>query len=134
MPSTRQHPRRPPRRRHRALSVLAVLIGLLGMHALAPGGGTGHPGHHPPSAHVAVALDAMGDCFGGDARHGGDRMRHADPTCASGAVDDGPRVPDPGAAPVTASAPADDLGPCAVTTPDGARAPPTLAELQLLRI
>ncbi|MCE0447326.1 hypothetical protein LT493_32700 [Streptomyces tricolor] len=57
---TRAHTPRPPQRRHRALLVLVLLAGLFGMHALAPGGGTGHAGH-AMAAHHSVAVTAPDD-------------------------------------------------------------------------
>ncbi|MGW5334455.1 DUF6153 family protein [Streptomyces bauhiniae] len=129
MPGTaHQRPPRPPQRHSPALLVLAVLIGLLGMHALAPVGGTGHPEH----VHAGVVIDAPGDCP--DGHCGGHRLHHADPTCASGAVSDGPELPKPLAGPLGAPEPCGDPRTRPATAPDGARAPPTLAELQLLRI
>ncbi|MFI8241620.1 DUF6153 family protein [Streptomyces sp. NPDC085866] len=133
MHSTGQHTRQPPLRRLRALFVLAVLAGLLGMHALAPGGGTGH-GEHARAAHTNAAVVTQGGCPEDDGHCGGHRMHHADPTCASGAVNGGPQLPALAPDPVTAPAPTTDLRSCAVTAPDGARAPLSLAELQLLRI
>ncbi|MGW2704911.1 DUF6153 family protein [Streptomyces sp. NPDC001340] len=136
MHSTGQHIQQPPPRRLRALfvlAVLAVLAGLLGMHALAPGGGTGH-GEHARAAHTKAVVIAQGDCLEGAGHCGGHRMHHADPTCASGAVNGGPQLPALVPDPVTALAPTTDLRSCALTAPDEARAPPSLAELQLLRI
>ncbi|MEU5539679.1 DUF6153 family protein [Streptomyces sp. NPDC020362] len=133
MHTTGQHTSRPPRRRPRALLVLAVLAGLLGMHALAPGGGTGHA-EHARAAQMTVMVTGLDDCPGGDGHCGDHRLHHADPTCASGAVGGGPQLPALAPAPVTAPGPAGGLRPCAATAPDGARAPPSLAELQLLRI
>ncbi|GAA3124756.1 DUF6153 family protein [Streptomyces echinatus] len=124
---------RPPLRRYRALSVLAVLIGLLGMHALGPGGGAAHA-EHARGGHRTVALGAMDDCPGGDGHCGGGLLHHADPSCASGAVYGGPQLPAPGPAPASAAVPSTAPRPCAAPAPDGARAPPSLAELQLLRI
>ncbi|WP_234306569.1 DUF6153 family protein [Streptomyces sp. NRRL F-2799] len=133
MPGTaHQRPPRPPQRRSPALLVLAVLVGLLGMHALAPVGGTGHP-EHAHAVHAGVVIDAPGDCPGGHC--GGHRLHHADPSCASGAVNDGPELPEPLAArPVGAPDQCGDPRTRPATAPDGARAPPSLAELQLLRI
>lgn len=132
MPGTaHQRPPRPPQRRSPALLVLAVLIGLLGMHALAPAGGTGHP-EHTHTVHAGAVLDAPGDCP--DGHCGGHQLHHADPTCASGAVSDDPQLPEPLAGPARAPEPCGDPRISAATAPDGARAPPTLAELQLLRI
>lgn len=113
--------------------MLTVLAGLLGMHALAPGVGMGHP-EHTRSAHRAVAVGVHDDCPGGDGHHGGHHPHHADPSCASGAVDGGPQppalLPDLVAVPV----PAHLSRSRTATAPEGARAPPSLAELQLLRI
>ncbi|MFF9375414.1 DUF6153 family protein [Streptomyces griseoluteus] len=132
MPGTvQQRPPRPPQRRSLALLVLAVLAGLLGMHALAPAGGTGHP-EHAHAVHAGVVADAPGDCPDGDC--GGHRLHHADPACASGAVSSGPELPKPVAGPAGAPEPCDDPRIRTGTAPDGARAPPSLAELQLLRI
>lgn len=132
MPGTApQRAPRAPLRRPLGLLVLAVLAGLLGMHALAPVGGTGHP-EHAHAAHRGVVVDAPGDCP--DGHCGGHRMHHADPTCASGAVGDGPELPEPVAGQVHPYEPCGDPRARALGAPDGARAPPSLAELQLLRI
>ncbi|MET7737073.1 DUF6153 family protein [Streptomyces sp. NPDC005402] len=128
MTSSEQPTARPPL--WRALLVLGLLVGVLGMHALAPGGGMG--GHESRSAHVATAAVTVDTtCHDGC---GSGHLHHADATCASGAVSGGPAlpalVPDPsGGAPGTTPL-------CAQTTAaqEGARAPPSLAELQLLRI
>lgn len=132
MTGNQQRTARPPRRRRRALLVLAVLAGLLGMHALGPGGGAGHPARAHTGHRTAVAV-MVGDACPDGHRDGG-HLHHADPSCASAAVKDGPRppalVPDPVTTQVRAEAPRSR----AVAAPDGARAPPTLAELQLLRI
>ncbi|MFD4791518.1 DUF6153 family protein [Streptomyces sp. NPDC058459] len=122
---------RTPLRRAPGLLVLAVLAGLLGMHALPPAGGTGHPGH-ADTVHAGVVIDAPGDCP--DGHCGGHQLHHADPTCASGAVGGGPELPEPVAGPVRAPGPCGGLRTLAATAPDSARAPPSLAELQLLRI
>jgi hypothetical protein len=129
MTSPEQLPALSPLRR--ALLVLGLLVGLLAMHGMAPGGGLqGHPGGG--SAHMAtVAAGVDEPCHDGC---GSGHLHHADPTCASGAVSGGPAlpalVPDPTATAVRDDAP----GPEVVTSQDGARAPPSLAELQLLRI
>ncbi|GGW44328.1 hypothetical protein GCM10010503_21420 [Streptomyces lucensis JCM 4490] len=136
MPSTGPYVSRPPRR-HRALLVLAVLAGLLGMHALAPGGGMGHrmgQAEHARSAHMTAAVAAQDDCPGGEGHCGGHHPHHADAACASGAVSGAPQppalLPDHG----TVLAPAHRVRSLRATAPEGARAPPSLAELQLLRI
>jgi hypothetical protein len=129
MTSPEQHPPRPPVRRWRVLLVLGLLTGLLGMHALAPGGGL-HD--HAGPRHMTAAVSTPDGCSGDDC--GGGHAQHADPTCASGAVSGGPAlpvlVPDPVAVPVRADA----VCSYADAASDGARAPPSLAQLQLLRI
>lgn len=159
MNGSREHDRRSPAWWSRAVCVLGLLAGVLAMHGLAPGGHTGHIGHtrtgaHAPSgaqsaargvpsrmhglqdhdadppsvtAPAAVHADGDGDCGGGHARH-------SDPTCVSGAVSGGPVLPALVPDPVPAAVRADAVRACAVAAPDGARAPPSLAELQLLRI
>ncbi|MFE9623391.1 DUF6153 family protein [Streptomyces sp. NPDC006527] len=115
----------------RMLGVLGLLVGLLGMHGLAPGGTVHeHASSHLTAAAVTVAHDGCGD--GGHC--GGGHLRHADATCASGAVSGAPElpalVPDPSSPLVPARAACAD----AAADQDGARAPPSLSELQLLRI
>ncbi|WP_406119697.1 DUF6153 family protein [Streptomyces sp. NBC_00989] len=124
-----------PHRRVRSygLLVAALLFGLLGMHGLGP----------VPMAEHAMAVTTVatgetastpdacdhgsGDC--------GSHMEHADATCASASVAGAPAVvpvlqPDVAAC---AEVP-DGRTSAAGSGPDGGRAPPTLAELQLLRI
>ena len=136
----------PPRVRWRALLVLGLLAGLLGMHALAPGGTVmGHAAHaahavravHPVHAanaaprHMTVSVGVRDGCAGDDC---GGHVHHADQTCASGALGGGPVLLAPVADPVTVHGPAEISRRHAGAAPDGARAPPSLAELQLLRI
>ncbi|MEU9154942.1 DUF6153 family protein [Streptomyces sp. NPDC048417] len=132
MPSPQQHPPLPPAGRWLALLVLGLLAGLLGMHALAPGGAL-HAHEHLEPQHMTAVVSAPHDCSG-DGDCGGGHLQHADSTCASGTVNGGPAlpalVPDPVAVPVRA----DTVCSYAGAAPDGARAPPSLAELQLLRI
>ena len=109
--------------------MLGLLAGLFAMHGLAPGGGVVE---HSAAPHMTAAVALHGDCAGDDCSGG--HVHHADRTCASGALSGGPTlpalVPDPVAVPALSDAPR----PCAGSAPDGARAPPSLAELQLLRI
>ncbi|QGV82174.1 DUF6153 family protein [Streptomyces ficellus] len=122
---------RPPAYR-RLLLVLALLAGVFAMHGLAPGtpapATAGH-GHARPAAH------ATGDACehlhepGGGAGH----VEHADAMCAAGGVSTAPAQ-----APLLAgavSAAADDV-PRVHARGAGAtdRAPPDLAQLQLLLI
>ncbi|MFE9020389.1 DUF6153 family protein [Streptomyces sp. NPDC007808] len=117
----------------RLLVLLGLLAGLFAMHGLAPGdavAAAAHP-HAPAASAPAQAPTDESVCHGGDA--GGGHAQHADPTCASGAVGAGPvlpaLVPDP-----SGSAAGVDLDGRSVTaTPKGGRAPPSLAELQILR-
>ncbi|WP_046730071.1 DUF6153 family protein [Streptomyces humi] len=126
---------RPPHRRWRALLVLGVLAGLLGMHALAPGGLMGaHDGHGRAVPATAVMVVAYDGCAGDDGHCGGGHAHHADATCASGALSGGPALPAPAPDPVHVPVPARTALSRQATAPDGARAPPDLAELQLLRI
>ncbi|OLZ72126.1 hypothetical protein AV521_09405 [Streptomyces sp. IMTB 2501] len=128
----------PPQRRRHGLLVLALLVGLLGMHALGPVGGVGHaeyggPGRHMVAAGTVVAV-AQDDCADADGHCGGGRLHHADPACASGAVNGGPELPALVPDHTVVAAPDGCPGSRAATGPGGARAPPSLAELQLLRI
>ncbi|MFJ2890126.1 DUF6153 family protein [Streptomyces sp. NPDC087305] len=119
------------------LLVAALLIGLLGMHGLGP-----VPLAEPAPGHATVASAvAMGEkastsdaCDHGSGDCGG-HMAHADATCASASVGGTPAVvpvlqPDVA---VCAEVP-DGRTSGAGGGPDGGRAPPSLAELQLLRI
>ncbi|BFV56259.1 hypothetical protein KCMC57_up13630 [Kitasatospora sp. CMC57] len=113
----------PERRRHRAhlrvLLVLATLLGVLAMHGLGAGPVLAAP---PP-----VGMSA-------EHQHHGGGDGHAGPMCLSGAVA-APFVPAPPgpAAPYGCGVTAPE--PLAATSgePDGGRAPPSLAELQLVR-
>lgn len=123
---------RPIARRWRALCVLGLLAGLLGMHGLAPGGGVPHQMHtHQIHEGHAVQTQPQAMPYG----HCGDgHVQHADATCASGAVGGGPVLPSLVTDPVPVAVREDVVRAYAVVDPDGARAPPSLAELQLLRI
>ncbi len=139
------------------MCVLGLLAGLLGMHGLAPGGGVPQQMHaqqtpaprtqarqtpapqiqsrqthalriHAPQGRTHSQVMPYGHCGGGS-------VEHADASCASGAVSGGPvlppLVPDPVPVAVGEGGAAGAFG---VVGPDSARAPPSLAELQLLRI
>ncbi|WP_405771206.1 DUF6153 family protein [Streptomyces sp. NBC_00080] len=132
-----QHPARPPVWRWRALLVLGLLAGLLAMHALSPGG-TVHehavPQHTAVVPVSAVSVSAHEDCAGDGGDCGGGHLHHADPTCQAAAVSGAPALPVLVPDPVTVPVRADAVCAYAAEAPDGARAPPSLAELQLLRI
>nr|WP_024126989.1 DUF6153 family protein [Streptomyces sp. F8]AHE39710.1 Putative membrane protein [Streptomyces sp. F8] len=132
MQSTRR-----PAGRGFVLLVLAVLAGVLAMHGLGPGlAPTKAPaaagGHVMATmAHEEAAQQVAGGCSHTDG--GMSHVEHADTTCAAAGV---------GAAYAPPVLPAAlDAGPVPVALPGGAagtpergRAPPDLAELQLLRI
>ncbi len=114
-----------------------MLLGLLGMHGLGPVPlAEPAPGHSVVATAVAMGEKAStpGACDHGSGDCGG-HMAHADATCASASVGGTPAVvpvlqPDVGA---RAEVP-DGRTSGAGGGPDGGRAPPSLAELQLLRI
>ncbi|MFC9128460.1 DUF6153 family protein [Streptomyces sp. NPDC057099] len=116
-------------RRWRVLCVLGLLAGLLGMHGLAPGGGVPQ-GMHVPNSH-APQTHSQAMPY---AHCGGGSVHHADATCASGALSGGPVLPPLVPDPVPAGAGEGAVRVLAVAEAEGARAPPSLAELQLLRI
>ncbi|MGW4102046.1 DUF6153 family protein [Streptomyces sp. NPDC004976] len=115
----------------------ALLLGLLGMHGLGPVPAvTAGSGHHRmvSVAYTDVVASMPGQCdhsTGGCPGH----TDHADPTCASASVAGGPLVapvllPDVAACAGSVNVPASSVG----SEPDGGRAPPSLSELQILRI
>ncbi|MDW6061147.1 DUF6153 family protein [Streptomyces sp. FXJ1.4098] len=115
--------------RWRALLVLGVLAGLLGMHTLGPAGGL-MPGAHERPAAMATAMTTAPSAHSGcDGAH----IHHADPACASPALGGGPTLSAPPSTPVADCDLAAARSGTAPSPADG-RAPPTLAELQLLRI
>jgi hypothetical protein len=109
--------------------MLGLLAGLLGMHALAPGGVTSEHTHARP---MTAAMAMQTDCS--DGHCGGHHAQHADATCASAAVSAAPELPALLPDPVAVPAHADSACSYMSTAADGTRAPPSLAELQLLRI
>ncbi|MFH9551632.1 DUF6153 family protein [Streptomyces sp. NPDC017435] len=112
--------------------VLGLLAGLLAMHALAPGGAVHE---HAGPAHVSTgAVSAHDGCSGAGGDCGGGHLHHADATCVAAALSGAPAQPAPLPDPVAAPARADTVRSYAAGAPDSARAPPSLAELQLLRI
>ncbi|MFF3342582.1 DUF6153 family protein [Streptomyces flavidovirens] len=130
---------RPRGARLYALLVLTVLAGLVAMHGLAPGVPPG-PSAAVVEVHHAAApshSDAVDGADGAHAGHGeggaGGHAEHADPTCAAGGTSGAPALPAPAVAGVVACPSADAPALLLAATP-GARAPPTLSQLQLLRI
>ncbi|MFG2533246.1 DUF6153 family protein [Streptomyces sp. NPDC048516] len=125
----------PPARRCRALLVLALLAGLLGMHALSPVlTPAPSPHEHRHEHRMAVAAGAHAHCVGEGGCGSGGHVHHADTTCASGALDGPPTPPPLVPSPVRPAEPDDAAGAGESKGQDGGRAPPSLAELQLLRI
>lgn len=127
------YPSRRPAGRLFVLLVMAVLTGLLGMHALGP---TGAPETRSDAGHemvMAQAADAPHLSSGCSHTDGGDHLDHADGTCAAAGIGSAYAPPALTSAlldtPAT-SAPADSMAKPA----ESCRAPPDLSELQLLRI
>ncbi|MFI6803687.1 DUF6153 family protein [Streptomyces luteogriseus] len=144
-----QRAQRTVARRWHVLCVLGLLVGLLGMHGLAPGGGLPRQGQgHGQQALASQA--AVPRIHGAETPepethesethvmpcgHRGDgHVQHADAACASGAVAGGPLVPPLVPDPVPVDEGESAVRAYAVVNTEGARAPPSLAELQLLRI
>ncbi|KAB1143293.1 hypothetical protein F7R91_26225 [Streptomyces luteolifulvus] len=126
---------RSPLGRWRLLLGLGLLAGLFGMHALGPGGVVVAGGHHSPAVPAHAGMVTTGDevvCHGDGS--GGGHAQHADPTCASGAVGAGPVLPVLVPDPVGTGSGVDSRYGAFVAAIEGGRAPPSLAELQLLRI
>ncbi|WP_373865727.1 DUF6153 family protein [Streptomyces acidiscabies] len=123
--------------------VLGVLVGLLAMHGLAPGGlhAVGHDRTAGMTASVAAPVMAgagvhvdvsAGGCS--EDGHCGGHARHADATCAAAKVSGAPELAGPVADPVAVVVPGEVLRSVVCGGSEAARAPPSLAELQLLRI
>ncbi|WP_240436720.1 DUF6153 family protein [Streptomyces sporangiiformans] len=120
------------------LLVCALLLGLLGMHGLGP-----VPEAAPASGHdrmvsaVYTGVDVMasmpGACDHGEGGCQG-HTDHADPTCASASLAGGPVVAPVFLPDMAACVGAADVPASSVVDLDGGRAPPSLSELQLLRI
>ncbi|WP_217214952.1 DUF6153 family protein [Streptomyces sp. AC550_RSS872] len=113
-----------------ALLVLTVLAGILGMHALAPGGAPA-PEHTMTMAHAPATEQAGAACSHTDGNSG--HLAHADGTCAATGI--GSAYTPPALASALPDAPAAAGVPIsAPTSAVQSRAPPDLSELQLLRI
>jgi hypothetical protein len=126
--------------RMRALLVLTVLVGLLGMHGTssATAVGSGHAGSHAsPDRTMAMAM-AGGQqqyaCHDEDGGPGGHHGSHADRTCVSPAVPGAPALPAPADSAPVSTDPAARPSAADLAESAGGRSPPSLAELQLLRI
>ncbi|QYX76154.1 DUF6153 family protein [Streptomyces akebiae] len=116
------------------LLVMAVLTGVLGMHALGPGWAPAvrsEAGHEMVMAHTAAAPQVSSGCSHTDG--GSDHLDHADGTCAAAGI--GSAYAPPALTSALMDAPATFVPATSVTGPAvSGRAPPDLSELQLLRI
>lgn len=122
------------------LLVLAVLVGVVAMHGLGPAVPPAVNHAAPDSRHAvtATAPSHACDCLhvdhdgngNGDA---GGHVEHADATCAAGGTSGAPALPALSPDRVVTSPTADVLATAPAATL-GERAPPSLSELQLLRI
>ena len=108
-----------------------LLAGLLGMHALAPAVTSAPPPHEHRTAAMATA---HAHCHGAGHCGSGGKLHHADTACASGALEAAPAPPALVPSPVRPAEPESEADAGGSKGRDGGRAPPSLAELQLLRI
>ncbi len=124
------------------LLVLLVLAGVLGMHALPPNPAAAGPhtaaaqtadrhGGHTPATVPAEPGPASADCS--HSADGSHHLAHADATCAAAGTASAYAPPALTAALTGAGAPP-PLSGAAADDGTAGRAPPDLAELQLLRI
>ncbi|MFH9612920.1 DUF6153 family protein [Streptomyces pratensis] len=132
MTSSTHRPSHRPAGRWLVLLVMTILAGVLGMHALAPGG---VPAAHANARHEMVrTVDAPHSGEGcSHAHHEPGHLNHADGTCSATGVGS-PYAPP---ALTAAALDAPTATPFSETEPVSAqasRAPPDLSELQLLRI
>ncbi|GLV92304.1 hypothetical protein Slala04_37580 [Streptomyces lavendulae subsp. lavendulae] len=137
-PRTQPQPQPRPVPRLGALLVLALLIGLLGMHGLGTSAALPATGVTVHVSHHAAAAGPLYPC-GDDGQRGPvPDAGHADQMCASPALPGAPGVAAPDTTPLSSmpgslvfAQPAPSLSP--VHQPAGGRAPPSLADLQVLR-
>ncbi|WP_018563874.1 MULTISPECIES: DUF6153 family protein [unclassified Streptomyces] len=119
--------------RLRVLLVFGLLAGLVSMHALGPSLASASKHRMQAAAHGGAASAQDSDCP--DTDHGCDgHPQHADPTCASAAVTGSPTLTAPAALPACLAGELEHATLAAPSGPAGGRAPPSLAQLQLLRI
>ncbi|MEU0715764.1 DUF6153 family protein [Streptomyces lavendulocolor] len=124
------------------LLVLAVLVGVVAMHGLGPAVPPASSSAMTDARHaiMAVASSNTGaaecdDCVhvGHDEGGAGGHAEHADATCAASGTSGAPALPAPAAAGIV-TCPTADVPAFAPAAALGGRAPPSLSELQLLRI
>ncbi|MEE1755481.1 DUF6153 family protein [Streptomyces sp. SP18CS02] len=136
--------RRPFGARAYTLLVLAVLAGLLCMHGLGPAVPSPAASHaavvsghgHDMAAAASHAAHATGQgCVRVDPGDGGTggHAEHADSTCAAGGITTAPATPALAAAAVPGCGTTHPRTAVSTAAP-GVRAPPSLSELQLLRV
>ncbi|GLX17594.1 MULTISPECIES: DUF6153 family protein [Streptomyces] len=131
--------RRPSGLPARLLLVLAVLTGIVGMHGLGPGAlppAAAHAAAHSaaaehPSADPCDCVHADGPGHEGPS---GGHAQHADPTCAASGTSGAPVLHAPAAAPGGIPAGAEVPHGAVLGARACGRAPPSLSELQLLRV
>ncbi|MFE9630031.1 DUF6153 family protein [Streptomyces sp. NPDC006463] len=137
MISAPQPPRRRPAGPGRLLLVLAVLAGVLAMHGLGAGGMTARAHTTASGAHATAAThEGSGHQAGADCSHtagGQGFVHHADATCAATGIVTA-YAPPALAAALQGASPAGARATRAPASAESGRAPPDLAELQLLRI
>ncbi|MGY1435378.1 DUF6153 family protein [Streptomyces reniochalinae] len=116
--------------------IVLLLGGLLGMHGLGsaspPGGGEHHramptASHHKPT----YSPKPEWACHGGVPAH---HSAHADNPCAAAGAASAPAAPALAVSPLPLADLAAQPQPSVRYEPEGGRAPPSLSELQLLRI
>ncbi|MDT0344423.1 DUF6153 family protein [Streptomyces litchfieldiae] len=122
----------PRKRAGLVLLLFGVLLGIVAMHGL-----SSVPGPGPGSEHVRAMDDMNGmEDMGGEHAHdeAPGHAEHADADCVASGVSGGPQLP----VVLPAGVPSGAGEPCAaaraVGNAPGGRAPPSLSELQLLRI
>lgn len=126
-----------------AVLVMALLAGLVAMHGLGPGlsavsSSSAVPGSQHSVTAAAQAHSAPAVCqgcahAGHDTGGAGGHAEHADSTCSAAGTGGAPALPALGPAAVAGCPTADALAVAPTATP-GERSPPSLSELQLLRI
>ncbi|MFF9056168.1 DUF6153 family protein [Streptomyces erythrochromogenes] len=135
---TRMQPQSRPELRLGPLLALALLIGSLGMHGLGTAAALPATGVTVHMSHHVTAADPLYPC-GADEHQGPVRdAGHADRMCVSAALPGAPGIATPDTTPLTGmpsglvhAQPAPSLA--LNYEPAGGRAPPSLADLQVLR-
>lgn len=136
------HGTRPGGLRAYLLLVLAVLVGVVAMHGLGPAVSPASSSAVPDVRHAVTAGASSHagaveceDCVhvGRDDGGAGGHAEHADATCAASGTSGGPALPALALAGAV-TCPTSDVPALVSAATLGGRAPPSLSELQLLRI